>query len=176
MFPGAAAPVRPRDKSAMLAWFHAQWRAAVKNGTIAKSAPTSRHPGKPKSTVESGHSMRHASLDSVDSALVVSTGVDSPSFVGRHISPTRTLGALQEAGFSVRRGLTTTTDFETLSSTELALVVRDETPEDDAGLNGFSLEHCFDADHTESADIICHNCRGLGHVGKHCPSQEISFL
>jgi hypothetical protein len=113
--------------------------------------------------------MRHASLDSVDSALVMSTGVDAPSFVGRHVSPTRTLGALQEAGFSVRRGLTTTTDFEALSSTELALVIRDEAPED-GGLNGFSLEHCFDADHTESTDIICHNCRGLGHVGKHCPS------
>jgi hypothetical protein len=45
---GAAAPVRFRDKSAMLAYFHAQWRAAVKNGSIPKSAPTSRHPGKTK--------------------------------------------------------------------------------------------------------------------------------
>ena len=45
---------------------------------------------------ESGHSMRHASLDSVDSALVMSTSVDAPSFAGRHVSPTRTLGALQE--------------------------------------------------------------------------------
>ena len=101
---GAVAPVRPRDKSALLAYFHAlckQWRAAVKNGSITKSAPTSRHPGKPKSTVESGHSMRHASLDTVDSALVMSTGVDAPSFVGRHVSPTRTLGALQEAQFDV---------------------------------------------------------------------------
>eukprot|EP00900_Chrysochromulina_parva_P017584 jgi/Chrpa1/25827/Chrysochromulina_OHIO_Genome00027360-RA len=100
----------------------------------------------------------------------MSTGVDAPSFAGRHVSPTRTLGALQEAGFSVRRGLTTTTDFEAIPSTELALVIRDEAPDDDANLNGFSLEHCFDADHTESTDIICHNCRGLGHVGKHCPS------
>ncbi len=58
---------------------------AAKNGSITKSAPTSRHPGKPKSTVESGHSMRHASLDTVDSALAMSTGVDAPSFVASSV-------------------------------------------------------------------------------------------
>ena len=161
------AGVRPRDKSAMLAWFHAQWRAAVKNGTIAKSAPTSRHPGKPKATLESGHSMRHASMDSVDSALILQSGVDAPSFTGRHVSPTRTLFALQEAGFAVRRGLTTTTDFEALPATELALAVCN--PCDD---QGFELEHAFDADGAESVDVLCRGCRGVGHLVKHCPSPK----
>ena len=163
---------RLRDKSAMLAWFHAQWRAAVKNGTIAKSAPTSRHPGKPRATVESGHSMRHASLDSVDTALVLSSGVEAPSFTGRHVSPARTLGALQEAGFSVRRGLTTTTDFEALPATDLALAIRGEPCEDDTTEIGFSLEHAFDADGAESVDVICRGCRGIGHLVKHCPSPK----
>ena len=163
---------RLRDKNAMLAWFHAQWRAAVKNGTIAKSAPTSRHPGKPRATVESGHSMRHASLDSVDTALVLSSGVEAPSFTGRHVSPARTLGALQEAGFSVRRGLTTTTDFEALPATDLALAIRGEPCEDDTTEIGFSLEHAFDADGAESVDVICRGCRGIGHLVKHCPSPK----
>ena len=163
---------RLRDKPAMLAYFHAQWRAAVKNGTIAKSALTSRHPGKPKATVESGHSMRHASLDTVDTALVLRSGVEAPSFTGRRVSPARTLGALQEAGFSVRRGLTTTTYFEALPATDLALAVQGELCEDDSTEVGFSLEHAFDADGAESVDVICRGCRGIGHLVKHCPSPK----
>ena len=168
--PAAPGAVRLRDKSAMLAWFHGQWRAAVKNGTIAKSAPTSRHPGKPKATLESGHSMRHASMDTVDSALLVHNGVEAPSFIGRHVSPTRTLFALQEAGFAVRRGLTTTTDFEALPATELALAVQGDC--EDCNALGFELEHAFDADGAESVDIICRGCRGFGHLVKHCPSPK----
>jgi len=165
--PAAAGAVRLRDKAAMLAWFHAQWRAAVKNGTIAKSAPTSRHPGKPKATLESGHSMRHASMDSVDSALLAQPGVEAPSFTGRHVSPTRTLFALQEAGFAVRRGLTTTTDFEALPATELALAVQG-----DCDAPGFELVLATDADGAESVDVLCRGCRGAGHLVKHCPSPK----
>eukprot|EP00900_Chrysochromulina_parva_P012988 jgi/Chrpa1/21690/Chrysochromulina_OHIO_Genome00028089-RA len=165
--PAAVGAVRLRDKAAMLAWFHAQWRAAVKNGTIAKSAPTSRHPGKPKATLESGHSMRHASMDSVDSALLAQPGVEAPSFTGRHVSPTRTLFALQEAGFAVRRGLTTTTDFEALPATELALAVQG-----DCDAPGFELVLATDADGAESVDVLCRGCRGAGHLVKHCPSPK----
>jgi hypothetical protein len=35
---GAAAPVRPRDKSGLLAYFHAQWRAAVRHDERIQSA------------------------------------------------------------------------------------------------------------------------------------------
>jgi len=59
----------------------------------------------------------------------------------------------------------TTSDFHTCASADIALAVGDSDDPSD-----FSLEQCYDADGVPSTEIICDNCRGVGHPRRLCPS------
>ena len=107
------APVAPaafglRDKAAMVAHFHQLWSTAVRNKQIPTAVAQNsqgRGGGQPRTTVDMGLRAPEAGLaTSVDAPEVGLSGVEGPGCGPRRVSPVGTLGALVEAGMSIRRG------------------------------------------------------------------------
>lgn len=163
-----------RDRPGIVAYYHAQWRAAFKNGSITKSAPTKHRPGS-SNTVDRGMAILQAlnSLPSRDGDTCdrSSLSSDRRTHSGSVATTTESLRAASEAGFSLHKGTVTTSDFGAASTFELHDAARaaEEGLETDVG---FSLEICHDADDVASIEMLCNNCRGPGHLAKQCPSPK----
>ena len=167
VFAGAAIPpglmvapvgVQHRNMRTLTDHYAGLWRQAVKDGLIAKTpaasgGPTIRH------QVERGNAAGESNQTS-------SSGAHWNRYATPGNGPAQTLPALFEAGFTAERGITTTTDWSQVDADSLAEAVAYA----DASEDGFSIEICCDATDTESVEMICHNCRGLGHAQKDCPS------
>ena len=177
----AGGGARPRDRATMVAYYHAQWRSQVRAGTIPKATPTRLKKPPSAQTVDRGFQMGlAASVDAPDSQ-VGSSVAEGASIGPRSESPSHTLYAVAEAGLALQRGATTTTDFGIVPphdlSTALAIVCEPCMPQTEEGgqpqtESGFSVEVAFDADGTMTVEVICDNCRGLGHMRKNCPSAK----
>ena len=90
----------------------------------------------------------------------------TPSRNSASPTPVHRLHVLRQAGIELERGTNTTTNFENISTEEIAMVAEgNET-------DGFDLETCYDADDRRSIDVICDCCRGIGHVRRQCPSPK----
>ena len=154
---------RPRDKVALIAYFHALWSAAVwsRQLTVLKPQVHARPGGASRTTVDSGMAVREALPVRMLETGLAGTGI-SPASVA---SPSQSLTALAAAGVDIHRGDTTTSDFTKVSATALEAAVVGE--EDD-----FSVVQCYDTDDTSSIEMICYTCRGLGHAGASCPSAK----
>ena len=142
-----------RDFLALERYYTQQWRAAVRNKYLTRMEPQragARQP--PRQNVDDGLG-----------AFVDGRLADHPTLGPRDVNPNLTLGTLEAVGFDVRRDTTTTTDFEEVGANDLALAVR-------GACEDFSLEQCFDADDQSTVEIVCNNCRGLGHPKRLCPS------
>lgn len=147
-----------RDVNACSSHYQRQWRAAVKSKILTVMPPQRR------ASSEAARML----VDSVNSVSLDQHGhtADHPSQAPRSVSPTHTLHALVDAGYSVTRGAVTTTDFEQIGQGYIAAAVNG----DDNGEG--QLEEVFDADDQRSIDIICDCCRGLGHMRRVCPSAK----
>jgi hypothetical protein len=76
---------------------------------------------------------------------------------------------VQAAGLEVTRDMQTTTDFAALADSGYDLADAISVGEIEGA---FSLELCYDADDQSSVEIVCDNCRGLGHPKRLCPSPK----
>ena len=165
--PGGHAHAGQRDYVALAAHFHTLWKAAVDNRLpgFAKRAPTPKAPVGSRQTLESGLVMG----ESRDQLLLAGS---NDYIVPPTGSPTPSLALLASAGraghdLAGRHGLTTTTDYTQLEQYELCAAA------DDGGLAGeFEVAALFDADNTGSVEIICDNCKGLGHIKRVCASNK----
>ena len=146
---------RPRNKVALLSYFHAMWSAAVRARQLPVLKPQvhDRPGGASRSTVDSGMSAR-----------AVETGLAGRETSSSPATTSQSLSSLAAAGVEVRRGDATTTDF---SKWDSLLAAWEEEEDED-----FSIVQCYDADDTSSHEMVCHNCRGLGHPGARCPSAK----
>jgi hypothetical protein len=191
--PGGGAP-RPRDRNALVNHFHALWRDAVRNGRLPKLAKVgARSPPLLKQFVEQGKAAKprwlsfeevhdmggakaylgadvhteaaHVALDQAAS-LRTSGRESAAAFVARRRgSPTRTLTELTDAGFDIRRGTVTTSDFRLASFDDLC-----NAAQDGDGGDEFSVEVAFDINDTMSIELLCDGCGGAGHIARVCPS------
>ena len=153
--------VRPRDLLGMVNHFHNLWRDAVKGGRLPKANPTGRQPrSTARLAVENA-----LPADAAQMGREIARSVFANQTGNRATSPTASLEQIHEAGFSISRGTVTTSDFNMTGSELIASAVT----EDGIG-DGFNIEMAFDADETPSVELICTNCRGLGHPRSLCPS------
>ncbi|KAL3895033.1 MAG: hypothetical protein SGPRY_013634 [Prymnesium sp.] len=109
----AGGGIQLRDRAARVAYYHAQWRAAYRNGTITKAAPTKHRPGS-SNTVDRGMATIQALTSPThDSETVCESDLSSDRgmWAGTTVSTSESLRAATEAGFSLHRGTTTTSDF-----------------------------------------------------------------
>ena len=172
---GGVVPPRPRDLLAITNHFHTLWDDAVKHGRIPKAAATGRKPRDHRAMMAEENMPRDAARmmrEVAEREVARSLGEHESSFTslqtgGRSVSPTATLGVIQEAGFSVSRGTTTTSNFSLIGAEQIALAVSA-----DGEGEGFDLEMCFDADDTPSIEPLCNNCRAPGHLARSCPSPK----
>lgn len=135
-----------RNFPACTQYYDGQWKQAVKAKIITPTGPLCRAVGQLPQVTESG---RKPTI---------------PNEADRGSSPTRSLQALSAVGIDVS-GNATTSDFSTCAHEDLVLAA-----DDDGMPNDFSLEQCYDAEGIASAEIICDNCRGVGHPRRLCPS------
>ena len=154
--------------------FHALWKAAVKAkmpGSHAR-APAARPASNQRTTIEAGLVVHESERES---AMRAEAG-GNDTYVPPAGSPSQSLDRVAQAGddLASRHGSTTTTDFGMLSEEEICAVC-------EGGLEGeFETLHLFDADGRGtcactcacSVEIICDNCRGLGHIRRVCPSNR----
>ena len=70
------------------------------------------------------------------------------------------------AQLSLTRGTVTTTDWGMFTKEELHSVCA-ETDEQDS-----EADYLFDANDRGSVEVICNNCRGIGHFRRVCPSAK----
>ena len=140
---GAAAG-NTRDLPGLINHFHEGWSKAIKAGHIATSKAT-MHQSRANMMVELG---RSAAVE--------------PEYQETEASA---LERMYLAGAPVEKGNTTTSRLGGVSEHELALAVRGESAE---------CEVCFQADgeNVRSFEIICNNCRGMGHIAKDCGSHK----
>ena len=161
--PAGHARAGQRDFRACEAHFHALWSSAVRSRMpgFHTRAPTAKPSAPTRNTLESGLVLSEARSGALEAG-------SQDTYVRRSGSPTKTLGDLACAGdeLAARRGTMTTTDWGMLNESELACVVADE-PHDE-----FDVAYVFDGDDTGSVELLCNNCRGLGHIAKFCPSAK----
>ena len=105
---------RPRDKVALIAYFHALWSAAVwsRQLTVLKPQVHARPGGASRTTVDSGMAVREALPVRMLETGLAGTGI-SPASVA---SPSQSLTPLAVAGVDIHRGDTTTSDFTKVST------------------------------------------------------------
>mmetsp|Transcript_44105 Transcript_44105/g.107166 ORF Transcript_44105/g.107166 Transcript_44105/m.107166 type:complete len:1025 (-) Transcript_44105:235-3309(-) len=139
-----------RNFGACVQYYDAQWKQAVKSKILTVTGPLRRAGAQARMVVDRGMRV---------------SPVQAPASEPRAVSPTRTLQALAAHGIEVAHDTTTTTDFTTVESADLACAA-DGGNDDD----GFSLEQCYDADNVPSVELVCDNCRGVGHPRRLCPS------
>ena len=103
---------RPRNKVALLSYFHAMWSAAVRARQLPVLKPQvhDRPGGASRSTVDSGMSAR-----------AVETGLAGRETSSSPATTSQSLSSLAAAGVEVRRGDATTTDFSKWDSLLAAL-------------------------------------------------------
>lgn len=169
----AGGGARLRDRPAIVAYYHTQWRAAFRNGSITKAAPTKHRPSS-SNTVDRGMAILQALSSPAPAGEMDDESGLSPdrrTQMGAMASMTESLRAATDAGFSLHRGTTTTSDFGAASAGELneAAAAAEEGLETSVG---FSLEICHDADDVASIEMLCNNCRGPGHIAKQCASPK----
>ena len=140
---GAAAG-NTRDLPGLIRHFHEGWAKAIKAGHIATCKAT-MHQSRANVMVELG---RSAAVE--------------PEYQETEASA---LERMYLAGAPVEKGNTTTSRLGGVSEQELALAMRGESAE---------CEVCFqaDGDNVRSFEIICNNCRGMGHIAKDCGSHK----
>ncbi|KAL1507650.1 hypothetical protein AB1Y20_007267 [Prymnesium parvum] len=137
-----------RDFGACAHYYDAQWKQAVKSKILTVTAPLRRSNQTARAIVDRGMRV---------------LAVQQPASESRSSSPTQTLQAL--AAHMEVQGAVTTTDFSAVGSSDLVRAINDEGDDE-----GFSLEQCYDADGVPSVELICDNCRGVGHPRRLCPS------
>ena len=127
-------------------------------------APAARPASNTRTTIEAG-----LVTDEGERGLALRAEAGgNDTYVPRAGSPSRSLERVADAGddLASRHGSTTTTDFGMLTEDEICAVC-------EGGLEGeFETLHLFDADGRGSVEIICDNCRGLGHMRRVCPSNR----
>lgn len=166
-----------RDLAACKLHFHTQWKQAVENRTpgfhvrekIARPARSTRQTleqGLVFSEVPGARYDGRRSEGPRESAYV---GEGDDTFVRRPGSPSDTLREMAHAGDEIagRRGTVTTTDWTMLSSEEMYQLTTFGIIPDQG-----ELIHVADADDTMSVEVICDNCRGLGHLRRVCSSAK----
>jgi len=149
-----------RDLAALSAYYDSQWSAAVESKLpgFAVRDPI-RRPTRPShNTLEAGFLTTEAKGgNTLFSAVAGSNNFYVPSSG----SPDRSIFALAEAGHDLanRRGTLTTTDWTLMNTDELQLCV------DYSGVEGDGeVAFIADANDQVSVEIICDNCRGIGHL------------
>ena len=133
-----------RDLTRLVRHFHEGWSKAIKAGHIATCKAT-MHQSRANMMVELG---RSAAVE--------------PEYQETEASA---LERMYLAGAPVEKGNTTTSRLGGVSEHELALAMRGESAE---------CEVCFqaDGDNVRSFEIICNNCKGMGHIAKDCSSHK----
>ena len=154
---------RPRDLNALVTHFHGLWENAVrkKQPGFAVAAPL----GARQIPAARQHVARGAAEVAM-SGGELSDGISLALPPPRHGSPSRTLGELTAAGYSLQRGTVTTSDFRTVSQDSLMMA-----SEDGAG-DSYCVEISYDANDVLSIELICNRCRGIGHPERLCPSAK----
>ena len=155
----AAGGARPRDLNGIIVFWQGQWEAAVKSKALP-AAPATGQAGK----LRRRHQADGANV-ATEHAFALGDGPVAPAT--REGSPSRTLGELTDAGFSLTRGTVTTSDWRLVGRSELA-----RSAIDGDGGDQFSVECCYDADDTASIEILCNCCGGAGHPARLCPSAK----
>ncbi|KAL1525451.1 hypothetical protein AB1Y20_020308 [Prymnesium parvum] len=86
----------------------------------------------------------------------------------RASSPTASLQALAAVEVELPAHVATTSDFYSVAADALAAAVAGDDGSD--GEKEFDLSQCYDAEGVPSAELVCDNCRGVGHPRRLCPS------
>ena len=132
-----------RDLQRLQEHYHGLWSAALKAGTLTRTAATRG---------------AAVSRQTVDRGLLAS--------VAAAFSPSASLRSFaDETGLAVR-GCCTTSDFSTVPGGTLTSAL-------DAGGAGdteFALESTVDGDGVVSLELVCYVCCGIGHRASECPS------
>ena len=173
----AGAPLAgQRDLAACEAHYHNLWSQAVRDKLpgFHLREPVRRSSTGGKQVLEAGMHANDGSLSPHEQALA---GDSIDTLVPTNGSPGRSLSELAYAGctgIATKRGTVTTTDFGLLNAEELSCIACNEDAEE--GMAGqFDIAYVFDADDTASVEVICDNCRGLGHLRRVCPSNRNRF-
>ena len=150
-----------RDFNGLTQHFHMLWRQAVLSNLpgFHKRAPAAK-PAKPvRTTLEAGLQAVEGGEERacVGQDFASEAGTNN-TYVPRSVSPTQTLHLLADAGDDIagRHGTMTTSDF--------GLLTLDECDSCD------EVAYVFDDRDTASVELSCHNCGGLGHIARVCPS------
>jgi len=143
-----------RDFAACAQYYDNLWRQAVKAKILSVTAPLARAGAaamqlQPAATAEPGASR---------------TQMLPPAT--RSVSPTAELrGLAARAECELPPHVVTTSSFADLSAHDFARAV------DDGGeVDAFEIEQCYDAERVPSVELICDNCRDVGHPRRLCPS------
>jgi hypothetical protein len=165
---GAGVAAGQRDFAGITRAFHVLWKAAVdaKLPGFHVRAPSAKPAKATRTTLEAGLLASESGGDeraNVGSEFHQEAGSDN-LYVPRKVDPHRTLHLLADSGheLAARHGTTTTSDFGLLTEEECDACTDD----------GNELIQLFDENDIGSVELSCHNCGGLGHIGRVCPSPK----
>ena len=174
---------RPRNLAGLVDAYGRKWRQLVRSKALNPSKPLkAAPPGRMLKVVEQARMLRVGT--SVDQGQPASEGTmhERAAPAPRAVSPSQTLGAVTETGFTLQRGTVTTSDWEVLPKDGLDIELAALCDEGDAIPVGFwanqagerewRIEVSYDADGVPSIEVICDKCRGLGHRRRECPSAD----
>ena len=177
--PAAGGP-RPRDRSAMVTYFAKLWRTAVKAKQISPAVATGRKPPvKQQGLADRGFAVGRER-----------NTASRPSTRAPLAAPSQAEALYQltnEFGIDLQRSTETTTDWNSVPSEALQAALRDSGELDDAEVASWeergwvlapndegelSLVLTRDSEGADNVNIICTNCRGVGHYARLCPSKK----